>query len=42
MHIPDGWVDLPTSIAAAATAAASVGVAGRRVAARLAERATSR
>jgi len=40
VHIPDGWVDLPTSIAAAATGAASVGVAGRRVAARLVERAT--
>jgi len=41
VHIPDGWVDLPTSVAAAAAAATSVGVAGRRVAARLAERATT-
>jgi len=41
VHIPDGWVDLPTSVAAAAAAVAAVGVAGRRVAARLAERATT-
>ena len=41
MHIPDGWVDLPTSAAAAAAAAAAVAVAGRRTAARLKERATT-
>ena len=41
MHIPDGWVDLPTSATAAVAAVVAVGVAGRRVAARLAERATT-
>ncbi len=41
MHIPDGWVDLPTSAGAGAAAAAAVAVAGRRTAARLKERATT-
>ena len=41
MHIPDGWVDLPTSAAAAAAAVLAVGVAGRRMASRLVERATT-
>lgn len=41
MHVPDGWVDLPTSAGAAAVSVVAVGVAGRRVAARLAERATA-
>lgn len=41
MHIPDGWIDLPTSAAAAAVAGTAVVVAGRRAAARLQERATT-
>lgn len=41
MHIPDGWVDLPTSAGAGAAAVAAVAVAGRRTAARLKERATT-
>ncbi|MEJ7766015.1 MAG: energy-coupling factor ABC transporter permease [Acidimicrobiales bacterium] len=41
MHIPDGWVDLPTSAAAGALAATAVAVAGRRAGARLKERATT-
>lgn len=41
MHVPDGWVDLPTSAGAAVIAAAAVAVAGRRMAARLKERATA-
>ncbi|MEO5680623.1 MAG: energy-coupling factor ABC transporter permease [Acidimicrobiales bacterium] len=41
MHIPDGWVDLPTAAGAAALGAAAVVVAGRRAAARLKERATT-
>ena len=41
MHIPDGWVDLPTSAAAGAASVAAVAVAGRRAAARLKERATT-
>ena len=41
MHIPDGWVDLPTSAAAGAAAAGAVAVAGRRTATRLKERATT-
>lgn len=41
MHIPDGWVNLPTSAAAVVVAGAGVAVAGRRTAARLKERATT-
>jgi cobalt/nickel transport system permease protein len=41
MHIPDGWVDLPTSAAGAVLAGGAVAVAGRRTAARLKERATT-
>ena len=41
MHIPDGWVDLPTSAAAAAVTATAVAVAGRRAAASLKERAST-
>ncbi len=41
MHIPDGWVDLPTSAAAGSIAVTAVAVAGRRAAARLKERATT-
>lgn len=41
MHIPDGWIDLPTSAGAAAVAAGSVGVAARRAGAALREKATS-
>ncbi|HEX6417899.1 MAG TPA: energy-coupling factor ABC transporter permease [Acidimicrobiales bacterium] len=41
MHIPDGWIDLPTSAGAAAVAAASVGVAARRAGAALRDKATS-
>lgn len=41
MHIPDGWVDLPTSAGAALVAGGTVAVAGRRTAARLKERATT-
>lgn len=41
MHIPDGWVDLPTSAAAGSVAVAAVAVAGRRATARLKERATT-
>jgi len=41
VHIPDGWVDLPTSAAAAVLAGAGVAVAARRTAARLKERATT-
>ena len=41
MHIPDGWVDLPTSVAAAAAAGTGVAVAARRTAAGLKERATT-
>ena len=41
MHIPDGWVDLPTSAAAGAVAVGGTAVAGRRAAAALRERATT-
>lgn len=41
MHIPDGWVDLPTSAGAAIVAGGALAVAGRRTAARLKERATT-
>ncbi len=41
MHIPDGWVDLPTSGGAAVAAAAAAVVAARRTATRLRERATT-
>ena len=41
MHIPDGWVDLPTSAAAAVVAGGALAVAGRRTAAKLSERATT-
>ncbi len=41
MHIPDGWIDLPTSAAAAAASAAAVTVAARRAAAQLQEKATT-
>lgn len=41
MHIPDGWVNLPTAAAAAAVGATAVAVAGRRAAARLKERAST-
>ena len=41
MHIPDGWVNLPTSAAALAVAGAGVAVAARRTATRLKERATT-
>jgi len=41
VHIPDGWVDLPTSAGAALVAGAGVAVAARRTAARLKERATT-
>jgi cobalt/nickel transport system permease protein len=38
MHIPDGFIDLPTSVAAAAVAAPAVAVATRRAGRQLAER----
>lgn len=41
MHIPDGWVDLPTSATAAVVAAAGVGIAARRAGTALCEKATS-
>lgn len=41
MHIPDGWVDLPTSAAAGAIAAGAVAASTRRARAALAARATS-
>ncbi len=41
MHIPDGWIDLPTSVAAAGAAAATVTVAARRAAVRVREKATT-
>ena len=40
MHIPDGWIDLPTSAAAAGVAAAAVTVSARR-AARVEDKATT-
>lgn len=41
MHIPDGWVDLPTSAGAAVVAGGAVALAGRRTASRLKDRATT-
>jgi cobalt/nickel transport system permease protein len=41
VHIPDGWIDLPTSAAAGAAAAAGVAVAARRARAAVRERTTS-
>lgn len=41
MHIPDGWVDLPTSAAAGVVAAGAVAVSARRARVALAARATS-
>ena len=41
MHIPDGWVDLPTSAAAGVVAVAGTAVAARRGASALRDRATT-
>ncbi|HEX5367285.1 MAG TPA: energy-coupling factor ABC transporter permease [Acidimicrobiales bacterium] len=41
MHIPDGWIDLPTSAAAGTVAVGAVAVAARRAGAALRSRATS-
>jgi len=41
VHIPDGWIDLPTSAAAAGLAAAAVTVAARRAGANLREKVTT-
>jgi cobalt/nickel transport system permease protein len=41
VHIPDGWVDLPTSVGAAAVAVAGTGAAARRASAALREKATT-
>jgi cobalt/nickel transport system permease protein len=41
VHIPDGWVDLPTSAGAALVAAGTAGVAARRAGVALRARATS-
>jgi len=41
VHIPDGWVDLPTSASAGVVAVGATAVAGRRAAAALRERATT-
>lgn len=41
VHIPDGWVDLPTSAAAVVLAGGAAAVAARRTAAQLKERATT-
>ena len=41
MHIPDGWIDLPTSAAAAGAAAAAVTISARRAATHLKEKATT-
>jgi cobalt/nickel transport system permease protein len=41
VHIPDGWVDLPTSAAAGAVAVTATATAGRRAAAALRDRATT-
>ena len=41
MHIPDGWIDLPTSAAAAGAAAAAVTVSARRAAAYVKQRVTT-
>lgn len=41
MHIPDGWVDLPTSAAAGVAAAGGVAVSARRAGAALRDRVTT-
>jgi cobalt/nickel transport system permease protein len=41
VHIPDGWIDLPTSAAAGAVAVAGVAVSARRAGAAVRERVTS-
>jgi cobalt/nickel transport system permease protein len=41
VHIPDGWVDLPTSAAAAVVALGGTAVASRRAAAALRDKATT-
>jgi cobalt/nickel transport system permease protein len=41
VHIPDGWIDLPTSAAAAGVAAAAVTISARRAATHLQEKATT-
>ena len=41
MHIPDGWIDLPTSAAAAGVAVAAVTISARRAATHLKEKATT-
>lgn len=41
MHIPDGWIDLPTSAAAGAVAAGGVAVSARRAGAAVRDRVTS-
>lgn len=41
MHIPDGWIDLPTSAAAAAVAAGATAVAARRAAVELRAKVTT-
>ena len=41
MHIPDGWVNLPTSAAAALVAGGAVAVSARRTSSQLRERATT-
>jgi cobalt/nickel transport system permease protein len=41
VHIPDGWVDLPTSAAAGVVAAGGVAVSARRAGAALRDRVTS-
>jgi cobalt/nickel transport system permease protein len=41
VHIPDGWIDLPTSAAAAGVAAAAVTVSARRAGTHLRQKATT-
>ena len=41
MHIPDGWVDLPTSAAAGVVAVTATAVSGRRAATALRDKATT-
>ncbi|CAN5910899.1 hypothetical protein BH23ACT2_BH23ACT2_26940 [soil metagenome] len=41
MHIPDGWIDLPTSVAGAAVALGAVTVAARRASVAFAEKVTT-
>jgi len=41
VHIPDGWIDLPTSAAAAGAAIAAVSVSARRAAASVKQKATT-